>query len=47
MQAKTTAGPEREELLEHATEMIEKELILLGVAAVEDKLQKGVSLFSF
>lgn len=42
MQAKTTVGPEREELLEHATEMIEKELTLLGVAAVEDKLQKGV-----
>jgi phospholipid-translocating ATPase len=47
MQAKTTVGPERGELLEHATEMIEKELILLGVAAVEDKLQKGVSLISF
>ncbi|KAJ6426336.1 hypothetical protein OIU84_022031 [Salix udensis] len=41
-QARTTVGPEREELLEHATEMIEKELILLGVVAVEDKLQKGV-----
>ncbi|KAB5573379.1 hypothetical protein DKX38_000573 [Salix brachista] len=35
-QARTTVGPEREELLEHATEMIEKELILLGVVAVED-----------
>lgn len=42
-QAKTTIGPEREELLEKASEMIEKDLILLGVAAVEDKLQKGVS----
>ncbi|CAK7335867.1 unnamed protein product [Dovyalis caffra] len=42
MQAKTTVGPEREELLEQATEKIEKELILLGVAAVEDKLQTGV-----
>ena len=41
-QAKTTIGPEREELLEKASEMIEKDLILLGVAAVEDKLQKGV-----
>ncbi|XP_022714556.1 probable phospholipid-transporting ATPase 4 [Durio zibethinus] len=40
--AKTTVGPEREELLEKASEMIEKDLILLGVAAVEDKLQKGV-----
>ncbi|KAJ6307874.1 hypothetical protein OIU76_017624 [Salix suchowensis] len=43
-QARTTVGPEREELLEHATEMIEKELILLGVVAVEDKLQKGIFL---
>ncbi|XVE51714.1 hypothetical protein DITRI_Ditri02bG0063300 [Diplodiscus trichospermus] len=41
-QAKTTIGPEREELLEKASEIIEKDLILLGVAAVEDKLQKGV-----
>ncbi|KAJ0082558.1 hypothetical protein Patl1_11780 [Pistacia atlantica] len=40
--AKTTVGPQREELLEKASEMIEKDLILLGVAAVEDKLQKGV-----
>ncbi|KAF2302852.1 hypothetical protein GH714_009298 [Hevea brasiliensis] len=40
--AKTTIGPERNELLEKASEMIEKDLILLGVAAVEDKLQKGV-----
>lgn len=43
--AKTTIGPEREELLEAASEMIEKDMILLGAAAVEDKLQKGVSLF--
>eukprot|EP00268_Persea_americana_P023564 TRINITY_DN23132_c0_g2_i2.p1 TRINITY_DN23132_c0_g2~~TRINITY_DN23132_c0_g2_i2.p1 ORF type:complete len:977 (+),score=213.52 TRINITY_DN23132_c0_g2_i2:372-3302(+) len=40
--AKTTIGPEREELLEAASEMIEKDMILLGAAAVEDKLQKGV-----
>ncbi|KAF8412743.1 hypothetical protein HHK36_000712 [Tetracentron sinense] len=40
--AKTTIGPIREELLESVSEMIEKDLILLGVAAVEDKLQKGV-----
>lgn len=45
--AKTTIGPEREELLEAASEMIEKDMILLGAAAVEDKLQKGVSLFPF
>ncbi|XP_024199378.1 probable phospholipid-transporting ATPase 5 [Rosa chinensis] len=41
-EAKTTVGPEREEVLIEASEMIEKDLILLGVAAIEDKLQKGV-----
>ncbi|KAM7251337.1 hypothetical protein ACFE04_023220 [Oxalis oulophora] len=41
-QAKTTIGTERDKLLEEASEMIEKDLMLLGVAAVEDKLQKGV-----
>ncbi|XP_030479940.1 probable phospholipid-transporting ATPase 4 [Cannabis sativa] len=41
-QAKTTIGPERDELLEKASEVIEKDLTLLGVAAIEDKLQKGV-----
>ncbi|XP_071921511.1 probable phospholipid-transporting ATPase 4 isoform X1 [Coffea arabica] len=40
--AKATVGTEREELLEHASEMIEKYLFLLGAVAVEDKLQKGV-----
>ncbi|KAF9611561.1 hypothetical protein IFM89_033565 [Coptis chinensis] len=40
--AKTTIGPEREELLESASKMIEKDLILLGAVAVEDKLQRGV-----
>ncbi|KAA8544652.1 hypothetical protein F0562_019436 [Nyssa sinensis] len=40
--AKTTIGPRREELLERASEMIEKDLILLGAVAVEDKLQQGV-----
>ncbi|KAF3450166.1 hypothetical protein FNV43_RR06246 [Rhamnella rubrinervis] len=41
-QAKTTIGLEREALLETASEMIEKDLILLGAVAVEDKLQKGL-----
>ncbi|KAL3616765.1 hypothetical protein CASFOL_039159 [Castilleja foliolosa] len=40
--AKATIGPERDELLDEASEMIEKDLILLGAVAVEDKLQKGV-----
>ncbi|KAJ7969253.1 Phospholipid-transporting ATPase [Quillaja saponaria] len=42
MHAKNSIGPEREDLLEKAAEMIEKDLILLGVAAVEDKLQSGL-----
>ncbi|KAK3432482.1 hypothetical protein EUGRSUZ_E04360 [Eucalyptus grandis] len=46
MKAKTTVGPERDELLESASEMIEKDMILLGVAAVEDKLQKGIWLLT-
>ncbi|XP_077253385.1 putative phospholipid-transporting ATPase 5 [Tasmannia lanceolata] len=41
-QAKTTIGPEREKLLESASEMIERDMFLLGAVAVEDKLQKGV-----
>ncbi|CAI9114972.1 OLC1v1015801C1 [Oldenlandia corymbosa var. corymbosa] len=40
--AKTTVGAEREGLLEQASEMIEKDLFLLGAVAIEDKLQKGV-----
>ncbi|XP_009783474.1 probable phospholipid-transporting ATPase 5 [Nicotiana sylvestris] len=40
--AKATIGPEREELLENASEMIEKDMLLLGAVAIEDKLQKGV-----
>ncbi|KAL8513013.1 hypothetical protein ACS0TY_019261 [Phlomoides rotata] len=40
--AKATICPQRDELLESASEMIEKDLILLGAVAVEDKLQKGV-----
>lgn len=45
--AKATIGPEREELLENVSENIEKDLVLLGAVAVDDKLQDGVkSLFS-
>lgn len=40
--AKATICPQRDELLENASEIIEKDLILLGAVAVEDKLQKGV-----
>lgn len=40
--AKTTIGPEREAQLEEVSDMIERELVLVGATAVEDKLQKGV-----
>lgn len=43
-QAKTTVGPDRECLLEHSADCIEKELHLVGATAVEDKLQKGVRI---
>ncbi|KAF3787619.1 putative phospholipid-transporting ATPase 4 [Nymphaea thermarum] len=42
IKAKTTMGLDRENLLEHASELMEKDLILVGATAVEDKLQKGV-----
>lgn len=43
MKAKTTIGPDRDELLDNASELIEKDLMLVGATAVEDKLQAGVS----
>lgn len=43
LKAKTTIGPDRDAKLDQASEMIEKDLILVGATAVEDKLQKGVS----
>lgn len=43
MKAKTTIGPDRDELLDEASDLIEKDLILVGATAVEDKLQQGVS----
>ncbi|XP_052186082.1 putative phospholipid-transporting ATPase 9 [Diospyros lotus] len=41
-EAKNSVSADREELLDLAAEMIEKDLILLGATAVEDKLQNGV-----
>ncbi|KZV57290.1 phospholipid-transporting ATPase 5-like [Dorcoceras hygrometricum] len=41
-EAKASIGREREALLENVSEIIEKDLILLGAVAVEDRLQKGV-----
>ncbi|GJN38662.1 hypothetical protein PR202_gb27726 [Eleusine coracana subsp. coracana] len=42
LKAKTAIGPDRELQLERVSDMIERELILVGATAVEDKLQKGV-----
>ncbi|XP_071694162.1 probable phospholipid-transporting ATPase 4 [Rutidosis leptorrhynchoides] len=41
--AKAAMGPERDELLENISENIEKDLVLLGAVAVDDKLQAGVA----
>lgn len=40
--AKTSIGGDREAMLERVSDMMERELILVGATAVEDKLQKGV-----
>ena len=40
--AKASMGADREAMLERVSDMIERELILVGATAVEDKLQKGV-----
>lgn len=40
--AKSSIGPDREATLERVSDMMEKDLILVGATAVEDKLQKGV-----
>ena len=42
MKAKTSIGPDRDAMLERVSDAMEKELILVGATAVEDKLQKGV-----
>ncbi|KAF9625530.1 hypothetical protein IFM89_023841 [Coptis chinensis] len=41
-EAKTSVTADRETLVDAAAEKIERDLILLGATAVEDKLQKGV-----
>lgn len=40
--AKTSVSADREEKIEEVADMIERDLILLGATAVEDKLQDGV-----
>ena len=42
--AKTSIDANRNSKLDEASEMIERDLILVGATAVEDKLQKGVSM---
>ncbi|XP_020583665.1 probable phospholipid-transporting ATPase 4 [Phalaenopsis equestris] len=42
VKAKTSIGPDRESKLEQVADMIERDLILVGATAVEDKLQRGV-----
>ncbi|KAL9684673.1 hypothetical protein QQ045_022114 [Rhodiola kirilowii] len=41
-EAKNSMNAEREEMIEEIQDSIEKELVLLGATAVEDKLQNGV-----
>lgn len=42
--AKTSVTADHDILVEEAADKIERNLILLGATAVEDKLQKGVSI---
>lgn len=45
LKAKSAIGTDRETQLEQASDMVGRELVLVHVTAVEDKLQKGVSFF--
>lgn len=42
MEAKNSINTDRDEKIDAAAELIEKDLVLLGATAVEDKLQNGV-----
>ena len=42
LKAKTSIGGDREAMLERLSDMMERDLTLVGATAVEDKLQKGV-----
>lgn len=44
LKAKNLVSEDRDTLIDAAADKIEKDLILLGSTAVEDKLQKGVSI---
>jgi phospholipid-translocating ATPase len=43
--AKASVSADRDEKIEQAANSIERDLLLLGATAVEDKLQQGVCLF--
>ena len=43
-EAKNLVSADRETIIDEATELVERDLILLGATAVEDKLQQGVGL---
>lgn len=45
--AKISVSSDRDDKIEEATDSIERNLLLLGATAVEDKLQKGVFFFPF
>ncbi|KAJ8773950.1 hypothetical protein K2173_009381 [Erythroxylum novogranatense] len=42
IKAKSSISSDRDAMLEHVADMMEKDFILVGATAVEDKLQKGV-----
>lgn len=42
LKAKTSIGGDREMILENLSDVMERDLVLIGATAVEDKLQKGV-----
>lgn len=44
LEAKTSVSADRDMLVDAAADRIERDLILLGATAVEDKLQKGVTV---
>lgn len=46
LDAKASVTADRDTLVDAATDKIERDLILLGATAVEDKLQKGVNIKS-
>ena len=44
IEAKSSVSADREALIDEVTERMERNLVLIGATAVEDKLQHGVSM---